>query len=144
MRSNSRKELLRCSVCSENVRPDDKFCQNCGTALYEEPPIKDFAEQNTESSAKIPDYVKPEKYSYGPNINTTLWLVLGIISLVFCCLPTGIGTIICSIGAKRALDEGDDYSAKRKIRFAKIWFFIGCAFVFVIMTFSLIVKILSN
>ena len=145
MRSNSRKELLRCSVCSENVRPDDNFCQNCGTALYEEPPIKDLVEQNTGSSAKIPEYTekeKPVKYYSEPNINTTLWLVLGIVSLVFCCLPTGIGTIICSIGAKRALDEGDDYSAKRKIGFAKTWFFIGCAFIFVIMTFSAIVNFL--
>ena len=152
IRSYSEKELCRCAVCGEKVLSRDKFCQKCGTAFYENPPIADFAktEPVEKTTAKIPEHIKTETtkttasgYSgyYFADLHTTLWLVLGIVSLVICCLPTGIGTIICSIGAKRAENELEYDIAKRKIKWAKFWFFLGCAIVASLMVASVVIQV---
>ena len=103
----------------------------------------------TVHTATVPEHLKTNQsagYSgyYFADLHTTLWLVLGIVSLVICCLPTGIGTIICSIGAKRAEDELEYNVAKRKITFAKVWFFAGAAVILMLMVASVIIRVTTN
>ena len=103
----------------------------------------------TVHTATVPEHLKTNQsagYSgyYFADLHTTLWLVLGIVSLVICCLPTGIGTIICSIGAKRAENELEYNVAKRKITFAKVWFFAGAAVVLILMVASVIIQVTTN
>ena len=105
--------------------------------------------RSTVHTATVPEHLKTTQsagYSgyYFADLHTTLWLVLGIVSLVICCLPTGIGTIICSIGAKRAEDELEYNVAKRKITFAKVWFFAGAAVVLMLMVASVIIRVTTN
>ena len=116
--------------------------------LRQEAELKKESEQPKEPklTAKIPEHSKTTQsagYSgyYYADLHTTLWLVLGIISLVICCMPTGIGTIICSIGAKRAENELEYNLAKRKTGWAKFWFFLGCAIVASLMVASVVIQV---
>ena len=145
VRKLKRSEARHCPVCWEVISIKDKFCPYCGMETYRcsQPEVSKASEAKKE--AKIPDCIKNEKpVRYNSKPNTTLWLVLGIISLVICCLPTGIGTIICSIGAKRAINEDDYYLAKKKIGFAKFWFFLGGGIIFALIILSAIVQVYGN
>lgn len=64
----------------------------------------------------------------GPPINTSLPLTLGIISVVFCCLPLGIVTISYANSAKAAMARGDYATAQSKAKTATTLGFIsiGC------------------
>lgn len=148
-----------CPFCGEIISVKDDFCTYCGEKVHrkgQEPesvkkpepePVK--KPEPVKTTAKIPEQSKTTQspgYSgyYFADLHTTLWLVLGIVSLVICCLPTGIGTIICSIGAKKAENELEYDLAKRKTIFAKIWFFAGCAIVLAFMVAAVIIQVTTN
>ena len=147
-RMRARDELRRQQLHEYNERNARRREE---AALKRESELKKEAEPLKEPklTAKIPEQSKTTQsagYSgyYFADLHTTLWLVLGIVSLVICCLPTGIGTIICSIGAKRAENELEYDLAKRKTVFAKIWFFAGCAIVLTFMVAAVIIQVTTN
>ncbi len=147
------KDARYCPFCGEIISVKDDFCTYCGEKVHRKGPepesVKKPEPEQEKPAAKIPENSKTTQsagYSgyYFADLHTTLWLVLGIVSLVICCLPTGIGTIICSIGAKRAEDELEYNVAKRKITFAKVWFFAGAAVVLMLMVASVIIQVTTN
>lgn len=147
------KDARYCPFCREIISVKDDFCTYCGEKVHRKGPepesVKKPEPEQEKPAAKIPEQLKttqPAGYDgyYFADLHTTLWLVLGIVSLVICCLPTGIGTIICSLGAKRAENELEYDIAKRKTIFAKIWFFAGCAIVAALMIASVIIQVTTN
>ncbi len=145
-RMEARKELRSKQLKEYNERNERRREER--RRIREEAERKRESEQTEtiKTAAKIPEQSKTTQspgYSgyYFADLHTTLWLVLGIVSLVICCLPTGIGTIICSIGAKRAENELEYNIAKRKTIFAKIWFFAGCAIVLAFMVAAVVAQV---
>lgn len=143
--------------CSKCGKPHDTiyhFCIDCGNDNRINIPNRVPLErkpESTESSGNRPsssaEKYKPttrETVSYyeePPEIKSTLWLILGIISVVICCMPTGIGTIIYSIQASNCAREGMIKRAKRKLRTAKVWFFAGSGIIALLMIASVIIQV---
>ncbi|MBQ7873851.1 MAG: zinc-ribbon domain-containing protein [Oscillospiraceae bacterium] len=130
-RDTELEEYVQCSHCGKKIKRGDSYCFYCGTELFDK-----NGKANTEKAEfkmEVPESVnsKPKtETGYSDNSgypipNTTLWLVLGIVSLVGCCTLTSIGTIICSMQAAGSVNTGNLYLANKKIRAAKIWFFAG-------------------
>ena len=152
LRDMELEEIRYCAVCGERISYKDKFCMHCRNENYRNKPLKtkpakpSGAENKTpRPAAKIPEsykYSEPQK-TCGNDINTTLWLILGIVSTVICCMPTGIGTIIYSIQASNCVRSGMFERAKRKLRTAKIWFFIGIGIIAVLMLAAMVIQFLS-
>ena len=120
---------MKCVVCGTEILPDDKFCQACGTLVPEQdagssaapetsspfiPPVsspsgvKDpFAGSPIAGAPIFSDSSNQDSYNstnnnYGPKPKATGSLVLGILSLVFCCCPViSIIGIIVGIFAKK-------------------------------------------
>ena len=116
-------------VCGTEILPGDKFCQACGTLVPEQdagssaapetsspfiPPVsspsgvKDpFAGSPIAGAPIFSDSSNQDSYNstnnnYGPKPKATGSLVLGILSLVFCCCPViSIIGIIVGIFAKK-------------------------------------------
>lgn len=128
-----------CAVCGEEVSRNDYFCMNCGNEHYINKPNDNPAAKN---------YKKPEKVSYSESsiktektysdfdsdddweyiesgIKPNLWLILGILQTVLLCSPFGIGTTIFAIHAKNCERIGKNRRARKKIKTAKTWFFLG-------------------
>jgi Interferon-induced transmembrane protein len=57
------------------------------------------------------------------DVNTTLPLVLGIVS-IFCCWPAAIGSIILAVQASNALQIGDIEGARQKAKTSKTISFV--------------------
>lgn len=143
------EEAMHCPDCQKEIWVKDKFCPYCGRENIPKKPELREQTKNDEPviHAKIPDTYKEKTYTQGytySDLNTTLWLVLGIITLIICCTPTSIGTIVCSLMAKSAENIGDYYTAKRKINAAKIWFFAGAAIVLSLMIASVVIQVTQN
>ncbi len=120
---------MKCVVCGTEILPGDKFCQACGTLVPEQdagssaapetsspfiPPVsspsgvKDpFAGSPIAGAPIFSDSSNQDSYNstnnnYGPKPKATGSLVLGILSLVFCCCPViSIIGIIVGIFAKK-------------------------------------------
>lgn len=156
VRKLKRSEARRCPICREVISVKDKFCPYCGerTCRTKPEPVKKPEPEPFENTKPKPEnkYDNDNRevvkrysadYSYEKNLNPNLWLILGIVSLIICCMPTSIGTIVCSIQAKNCEGEGDISRARRKLRAAKVWFFIGCAIVASLMIASVIIQALQ-
>ena len=121
---------MKCTVCGTEILPGDKFCQACGTLAQEQnadssaapetsfPPIspvsspsgvKDpFAGSPIAGAPIFSDGANQDSYNsmnnnYGPKPKATGSLVLGILSLVFCCCPviSIIGIIVGAFAKKK-------------------------------------------
>ncbi|MBQ7873850.1 MAG: CD225/dispanin family protein [Oscillospiraceae bacterium] len=141
-----------CPSCGKETSFKDHFCIHCGNENYKKrpvsspsakkKPIKTEPENPPVYAAETTDCMRTEtKAKTQRDINTTLWLVLGIVSFVLCCMPTGIGTIIYSIHAKNCARIGNMARAGRKLRIAKIWFFVGAVIIAVLGISSVIIQV---
>jgi hypothetical protein len=61
----------------------------------------------------------------GGDVNTTLPLVLSIVTLACCCLPLGVGGLVFSLQANTAKKMGDMATAQSKAKTALIMAIVG-------------------
>ena len=100
--------LMFCSKCGANVE-NGRFCPRCGAKIEnEEAPVY----TNT---------VYYENPSAPKEVNTTLWLILGIISIFTCCLAGGIVTTVFAAKAHGCAGRNDYVGAEKNIKKAKGW-----------------------
>ena len=100
-----------CKNCGKELGESDRFCPSCGTKL-------DYwnvseSSPNTIHREGSPDYEKP---------NATLWIIIGVLSSVFCCLIGGIGTTVYAAKASENVKFQDFETANENIETAKKWF----------------------
>ncbi|MBR3610646.1 MAG: CD225/dispanin family protein [Oscillospiraceae bacterium] len=113
---------MLCRKCGTEINDGVYFCPNCGE--------KTEVPQNTFSG----EYYKNEPASYKEPLNTTLWIILGVISAFFCCLPGGIITTVYAAKASGNTNSGDIETAKENLKTAKGWF-IATIIISAIITF---------
>lgn len=145
---------MNCKNCGAPLEENAKFCGNCGAKVVEEEPAvseevkeeRTEPEQKTENTEYIP-HVEAEKVNPGMNydseINTTLWIILGIIDIILC--GSKIPGIICLIFAFIALsnkNKGNFEEAKSNIKIAKIAFFIGLVLAILVFVLGIVGSIL--
>ena len=158
-RMNSGDWYDHCEFCGEDDewtmnQPLDKEkvkCENCGTELFRNQPVKNkTAKTSYDSSIKKEtvktysndDFDSEEGYrSIEKKVNPTFWLVLGIVSLIVCCMPTSIGTIVYSAKAKKAEEFGHMNKAEKYVGKAIKWFFAGVIINVLLLVASFILQL---
>ena len=110
------------------------------------PPPPSYAPQPYGAPQPPQPYGAPQQYGapapgtgYAPNPDSaaarssaTLWLILNILSVLFCSnLPGIVGAIFAGLALGRA--EVDPADARRKVRTSKIWFFAGLVLALVVI-----------
>ncbi len=133
-----------CKNCGTNLGEGIKFCPNCGAKVEAEPaPAPAPAKEEPVSGSytapvyEAPKYEAPKyeapKYEApaapaapaGDMPNTTLWIILSVVSMLFCCLVGGIVSLIYSIKANSCVKVNDVMGANQNLKTAKLWFWIS-------------------
>ena len=109
------------------------YCKNCGTEFYTNDCFCPNCGEYCSVSENTPNTVRREGSSVYQEPNTTLWIILGVLSAVFCCLVGGIVTTVYASKASGNMKSGDIDSADENIGKAKAWF-IATIIISVIMT----------
>ena len=117
---------MNCKNCGAELNEGAIFCGNCGVKIETEQPVVEetVCEQDSSYQAQAePVYAEPVVPAEKPN--TVLWIVLSAIHIFVCFPLTGIISLIFSILGHLAADKGDFADAFKKLKFAKISFWIG-------------------
>ncbi len=151
-------DLRYCSVCGEKISRDDSFCLNCGNENYINAPSKDPVKGSVKTFSKpapkenVYKKEEPKKYvrdvfddddddgEYSSvRLNTKLWIILGVLSSIFCCLISGIITTVFAVKANNAQNNGKFVTASRYIDKAAGWY----AFTIIIGVIELVLGIVA-
>ena len=137
---------MNCKNCGAELHEGALFCGNCGMKVeqeqpayqvpeqpvYEEPVQGEYHQESYSEYQEQGSYVPPVMPEYpaepvvsGERPNTVLWIVLAAVEIFTCCQLTGIISLIFAILGHVAADKGDFAEAERKIKTAKIWFWVG-------------------
>ncbi|MBR3963370.1 MAG: CD225/dispanin family protein [Oscillospiraceae bacterium] len=100
-----------CKNCGREIGKDENFCPGCGAKL-----------EYWNVSEDSPNTVRREGSSDYEEPNATLWIVIGVLSSIFCCLIGGIGTTVYAAKASGNISAGDFEQAKENIETSKKWF----------------------
>ncbi len=151
-------DLRYCPVCGEKTSRNDSFCINCGNENYineplKEPPKNPVRKPQRAMPASQQNYYKKEEthnvfdddddddeyVSVSNRPNTTLWIILGVLSSIFCCLITGIVTTVFAIKANNAAKKGKFVTASGYVDKAAGWY----AFTVIIGVIEIVIGIVA-
>lgn len=103
-----------CGNCGTQLNEGAKFCPKCGKAI-------DVAPQQQVYQQMANAYHTPQQ----PPAQPSSYMVLSILTTLFCCLPTGIYAIIQSAKVDKLYMSGEYDEALRVAGEAKKWSIIG-------------------
>lgn len=129
-------DLRYCTVCGAKTSRNDCFCVNCGNENYINEPSKNPIKVSAKPAPKPAFSPKEEQKKYvsddfddddddeysSVKVNTTLWIILGVLSSLFCCLIGGIVTTVFAVKANSAQNRGKFATASRYVDKAAGWF----------------------
>jgi ABC-type Fe3+ transport system permease subunit len=99
---------MNCKNCGTELRENDCFCPSCG--------------EYCNVSENAPKTIHREGTPVYQEPNATLWIIIGVLSAVFCCLIGGIATTVYAARADGNIHSRDLDSANENIEKAKKWF----------------------
>ena len=102
-----------CTQCGQAVPDNCNFCTKCGAQLGNGQPQYQF-NFNPNPQPQQPIGPKPKNY-----------LVWSILVTLFCCLPLGIWSIVCSSKVNKEWDRGNYAGAQDESNKAKRWIIIS-------------------
>lgn len=102
-----------CTQCGQAVPDNCSFCTHCGAPLAASQPQYQF-NFGAPQPAQQPMGPKPKNY-----------LVWSILVTIFCCLPLGIWSIVCSSRVNKEWDRGNYVGANEESKKAKTWIIIS-------------------
>ena len=102
-----------CTQCGQSVPDNCNFCTKCGAQLGNGQPQYQF-NFNPNPQPQQPIGQKPNNY-----------LVWSILVTIFCCLPLGIWSIVCSRNVNKEWDRGNYAGAQDASNKAKRWIIIS-------------------
>ena len=124
---------MNCKNCGAELSEGAVFCGNCGMKVeteqpvFEEPVQQEVYTEYQEQGSYVPPVMPEAPAVPAEKPNTVLWIVLSAIHIFVCCPLTGIVSLIFSILGHLSADKGDFADAFKKLKFAKISFWIGFA-----------------
>ena len=129
---------MNCKNCGAELYEGSAFCGNCGMKVVEEQGTYETAAQQEYQNEKHSEYQEQGSYQMPPvqpgyaepmvsaeKPNTVLWIVLAAVELFTFCQITGIVSLIYAILGHVDADRGDFFDANKKVKNAKIWFWVG-------------------
>ena len=103
-----------CTQCGQQVPDNCSYCTNCGAPLANAQPQYQFNFNPNPQPMQQPMGPKPNNY-----------LVWSILVTIFCCLPLGIWSIVCSSKVNKEWDRGNYVGTKEASSKAKTWIIIS-------------------
>ena len=127
-------DLRYCAECGTETSRNDCFCISCGNPNYINYPLKEPVKQirKPARSVVLPketaqknfydelDYSDDDEYT-SVKVNTNLWIILGVLSTLFCCFISGIVTTVFALKAKNAQRKGKFATAVDYVDKAEGW-----------------------
>ena len=127
-------DLRYCAECGTETSRNDCFCINCGNPNYINDPLKEPVKpiKKPARSVVLPketapknfydelDYSDDDEYT-SVKVNTNLWIILGVLSTLFCCFISGIVTTVFALKAKNAQKKGKFATAVDYVDKAEGW-----------------------
>ena len=141
-REFAQTDLRYCTKCGAKTSRNDCFCIDCGNENYINDPVEHRPDILQEEKPKkyVSDDFDDDDEGYGKTkLNTTLWIILGVLSSLFCCLIGGIITTVFAVKADRFQKEGKFYPASTALEKAEGWF----AFTMIIWVIEIIIGIIA-
>ena len=99
---------MNCKNCGAEFDENTCFCPNCGEYCNVS---EDAPKTIHRAGTEIPE--RPD---------ATLWIIIGVLSTIFCCVIGGIGTTVYAAKASGNISSGDLALANENIAKAKKWF----------------------
>lgn len=109
---------MKCKFCKEEIPDGVKFCPMCGAVVQEEEKSGAYEYQYGTAGQSVCQ--SPQQ-----PINGTLYMVLSVLSLLMCCLPLGIVSIIFSSRINTQQRNGDYDGARDSANKAKLFLIIS-------------------
>jgi len=85
----------------------------------------------------------PLNAATAPSNNLALAIIATVVSLLFCCLPHGVISLIFALQVDKKAQAGDIQGAMNAAKQAKIWAFVSIAVAIVSLVLSLIFGVLN-
>ena len=130
-----------CSNCGTDISEQEAvFCYNCGVRLpsRDTPAREGNGEGDKPTTVRYSRSGRPRNEEHVPS-----HLVWAILSTIFCCLPTGIVSIVYAAQVSGALVNGDIARARRLSDQAKTWAWVSFGLGIGIMAVFVIFPILG-
>lgn len=146
---------MNCKKCNQEIDENVKFCPICG-ADQEEVVADTVAAEAPQQAVSQPETAQqapymggtatPENTAYGytnnntnstyqtmeKRINTTMYMVLSILTTLCCCLPLGIASIVYATKISSAQNAGQFAEAEEYAKKAKMFMIIGVVVGFIV------------
>ena len=106
-----------CTQCGANNPDNGVTCVQCGR------PLQPGVGPGTTITPPTPGMIQPPGYQTGAIIPN--YLVFAILATVFCCLPTGIVSIVYAAQVNTKVAAGDLTGATQASNNAKMWALIS-------------------
>lgn len=162
---------MNCKNCGAELKEGAIFCGNCGMKAELEQPVYEassqpvyeapaqetyenvqgeYHQETYENYQEQGSYVPPVMPEYSAETvvpadkpNTVLWIVLSAVEIFTCCQITGIISLIFSIIGHVSAEKGDFADAERKLKIAKISFWIGLSLGLLIIVAYIVLMVLG-
>ncbi|MBQ3237388.1 MAG: CD225/dispanin family protein [Oscillospiraceae bacterium] len=118
-----------CRNCGAEIPDGVYFCEKCGAKTEEQQNI--YAGEFYENAPA--DYTEP--------LNTTKWIILGVLSAFFCCMLGGIVTTVYAAKANGNVGAGDIEQARDNLKTAKQWFLATMIIAAIEFVFGLLIAL---
>ena len=159
--------FMKCPNCNYDNLDGDMFCQNCGAALnsynsqtnaQQSDNVNNQQPQpqynNANNQYQQPQYNNPNNQYQQPQYNqfqqnqphpqNTLFMVLGILEALFCCLIGGIMAVVENNSANTAYKNNDMAGFEKHIKNVKIWLIVSPIVGVVFGAISLVLQVMGN
>ena len=158
--------FMKCPNCNYDNLDGDMFCQNCGAALnsYNSQTNAQQSDNannqqqpqynNANNQYQQPQYNNPNNQYQQPQYNqfpqnqphpqNTLFMVLGILEALFCCLIGGIMAVVENNSANTAYKNNDMAGFEKHIKNVKIWLIVSPIVGVVFGAISLVLQVMGN
>lgn len=110
---------MYCAQCGTKAEENARFCAKCGRDLFDSSEQPRPVPETREAGAYAPTY-RSEDRPHIPN-----HLVWAILATIFCCLPTGIVSIVYAAQVDSLIAAGNFPGARQSSENAKTWAWVS-------------------
>ena len=110
---------MYCPQCGTEAEEGARFCAKCGRDISNSSEQPRPAHETREAGPYAPNY-RTENRPHVPN-----HLVWAILSTIFCCLPTGVVSIVYAAQVNGLVIAGDFVGARESSEKAKTWAWVS-------------------